>query len=54
MLAVDGSYQYVHERDRGLFVVKTMNHCQSAETIAYAICNQCMGGNRQLLGTIFL
>ena len=40
MLAVDGSYRYVHEKDHGLFVVKTINHCQSAKTIAYAICNR--------------
>ena len=40
ILAVDGSYRYVIERDHGLFVVKTINHCQSAKTIAYAICNR--------------
>ena len=40
MLAVDGSYRYVTEKDHGLFVVKTLNHSQSARTIAYAICNR--------------
>ena len=40
MLAVDASYRYVVEKDHGLFVVKCINHCQSAKTIAYAICNQ--------------
>ena len=40
MLAVDGSYRYVTEKDHGLFIVKTLNHSQSARTIAYAICNR--------------
>lgn len=40
MLVVDGSYRYVNEKDHGLFVVKTLNHSQSARTIAYAICNR--------------
>ena len=40
VLAVGASYQYVIERDHGLFVVKCINHCQSAKTIAYAIYNQ--------------
>ena len=40
MLAVDALYRYVVEKDHGLFVVKCINHCQSAKTIAYAICNR--------------
>ena len=40
MLAVDGSYRYVTEKDHGLFIVKTLNHSQSAKTLAYAICNK--------------
>ena len=40
VLAVDGSYRYVTERDHGLFIIKTLNHSQSAKTIAYAICNK--------------
>ena len=40
VLAVDGSYRYVIEKDHGLFIVKTINHSQSARTIAYAICNR--------------
>ena len=39
MLAVDASYRYVVERHHGLFVVKCINHSQSAKTIAYGICN---------------
>ena len=40
VLAVDASYRYVVERDHGLFVVKTINHSQTAKVIAYAICNR--------------
>ena len=50
MLAVDGSYRYVTERDHGLFIVKTINHCQTAKTIAYAICNK---EDKQALTWIF-
>ena len=40
VLAVDGSYRYVVERDHGLFVVKCVNHSQTAKMVAYAICNR--------------
>jgi hypothetical protein len=39
-LAVDASYRYVVERDHGLFVIKCINHGQSAKHLAYAICNK--------------
>ena len=40
ILAVDASYRYVVEKGHGLFVVKCINHAQSAKVTAYAICNK--------------
>lgn len=38
VMAVDRLYCYFVKLDHGLFVIKTINHCQSAKTIANPIC----------------